>query len=265
MESVEKQSYRFLEIVISDDESIDNTLKLVTLFQNKTTIPIRIFKHIPCGIASNWNHVIEKAEGTYIKFLFQDDLLDQTCIERMIEVITTETNIGLVTCKRKIITDDDNHFTQAFKSSFKDLQINLSLSDAPVSIRSGKDLLNASYFKKKPINIIGEPTSYLFRKSLIEEIGGFHTHMFQLVDYEFCLRIFKGYSIAFIKDSLVSFRLHGTQASFVNHQDDSNDKDLFYRLLYTKYFWLLHSNFNWLLIKKFHWSVKFYRTIRYRN
>ena len=72
----------------------------------------------------------------------------------------------------------------------------------------------------------------MFRKVVIDEIGYFDETMFQLVDYEYCLRMFKKYKVAFIPEKLVQFRLHEKQASFLNNKNEVNDKDLYYNLLY---------------------------------
>ena len=263
LDSIANQTYKNLEVVISDDASTDSTLDIVADFKNKMDVPIGIYHHTPNGIASNWNNTLEKATGKYIKFLFQDDVLHDNCIARMVDVLELDENCTLVTCKRAIISKKSNRFTQGWIANFKDLQVNLNMSDASVTIIKGKELLRAPFFKKKPINIIGEPTAIMFRKDIIAEIGYFDENMFQLVDYEFCLRMFKKYNIGFIKEKLVSFRLHETQASFLNNKENINDKEIYYNLLYKDYFWWLHKNFKWQLLKKHHWSFQLYRFLKY--
>ena len=84
--SAVNQSYPNLEIIVSDDHSRDDTLKIINEFESKTAIPFHIYNHKPDGIGSNWNYCAQKANGEYIKFLFQDDTLEPDCIEKMMQV-----------------------------------------------------------------------------------------------------------------------------------------------------------------------------------
>ena len=72
MNSAISQTYPNLEIIVSDDASIDSTLEIVTSYRDKTEIPIHIYNHQPSSIGANWNNCIKKANGVYMKFLFQD-------------------------------------------------------------------------------------------------------------------------------------------------------------------------------------------------
>ena len=219
LDSVTQQSYANLEVIISDDGSTDETLKILEDYKNSSKILVEVFHHNPSGIAENWNNCLKNANGKYIKFLFQDDVLKPECISQMVDVMESDNKIALVTSKRDIITELNNRFTEGWIKNFDDLQINLNLPSERLTVLSGRDLLKAPYFKNKPINIIGEPVTVLFKKDIINTIGYFNTTMFQLVDYEYWLRMFKHYDIAFLPQRLVKFRLHNEQASFFNNKN----------------------------------------------
>src|SRR5690606_34276938 len=95
LESAIQQSYPNLEIVVSDDASQDGTLALVERFKARTPIPIYVYKHEPQGIGANWNYCVTKAKGAYIKFLFQDDVLEPDCISKMMQFMSSS-KVGLV-------------------------------------------------------------------------------------------------------------------------------------------------------------------------
>lgn len=69
------------EIVISDDNSSDDTLAIC----QKYTDRIKIYRNLqgPSGFVNGWNHAIEKATGEYISILHQDDLLASTFLEEI--------------------------------------------------------------------------------------------------------------------------------------------------------------------------------------
>lgn len=69
------------EIIISDDNSSDNTLEIC----QKYLPQIKIFqtKSGPSGFVNGWHNAIAHATGEYISILHQDDLLDPTFLEEI--------------------------------------------------------------------------------------------------------------------------------------------------------------------------------------
>ena len=110
LQSAISQTYSNLEIIISDDASIDSTLKIIENLKLKTSIPIFIYNNKPSGIGANWNNCISKSNGNFIKFLFQDDVLEKQCVEKMINEIKKDKKIALVYSKRKIFYDKNNNY-----------------------------------------------------------------------------------------------------------------------------------------------------------
>src|SRR5437867_7541627 len=90
MESVLSQTYSDFEVVISDDCSSDTTMEILEQFRRKEP-RIKIYRNKEnIGYVRNWNKCLELAEGEWIKFLFQDDLLESKCIERLLNVYRGE-------------------------------------------------------------------------------------------------------------------------------------------------------------------------------
>ena len=65
-------------------------------------------------------------------------------------------------------------------------------------------------------NVIGEPTSTIFRKMSWVELGGFSPYMSQFVDWEYWLRIGTAKGSFFVAESLCTFRVHGTSTTTRN-------------------------------------------------
>ena len=61
LHSAINQTYKNIEIIVSDDASKDRTLQIINEITSKTDIPIFIFKHQPNGIGANWNNCIKNA------------------------------------------------------------------------------------------------------------------------------------------------------------------------------------------------------------
>ena len=122
--SITLQTYKHIEVIASDDASKDNTLEILEEFKQAVDFPVYIYHHSPCGIGANWNNCIKKANGKYIKFLFQDDVLLTTCIEEMEHVLEQNIEVGLVASKRELIFESDylNEEVNRWINIYGDLQ-----------------------------------------------------------------------------------------------------------------------------------------------
>jgi glycosyltransferase involved in cell wall biosynthesis len=254
MDSAIAQTYPNLEIVVSDDASTDGTLDIIETYKTKTNIPIYIYHHQPKGIGANWNHCIKHAKGDYIKFLFQDDVLALTCVEKMVNILEDYPNLGLVASKREFIventmkTDAINEWIE----TFGDLQNHLNLPKSEINTLD-HSIFGLQLFYGSPLNKIGEPSVVMFRKSLIDEVGYLNEDLKQILDYEYWYRILKKYPIAIINKPLVKFRLHQNQATNINRsQDIDDDYKIYEQILYKYYYKLLHPQVKKRLYLKYH-------------
>lgn len=230
MESAIAQTYPNLEIVVSDDASKDDTLKIIESYKEKTEIPIYIYHHEPNGIGANWNHSVKKAKGDYIKFLFQDDMLMPTCIEKMVTLALSNKNVGLVYCKREIICNNHNRFTKSWLKNFSILHKSWGSLKIEEGTIKGIDYLVDEKFLDPPKNKIGEPPAVLLAKFCFEKTGFFNTKLDQSLDIEYWYRVMPYFNIGFIDEELVKFRLHTEQASQINKTKITVDKELLPKL-----------------------------------
>src|SRR5215468_6023153 len=75
LESVMRQTFAAIEILIVDDGSSDSSASIAQQY-TRADKRIRLFvnkKHL--GLVSNWNHRVDLASREWIKFVFQDDIL----------------------------------------------------------------------------------------------------------------------------------------------------------------------------------------------
>lgn len=93
VESVLKQTYENIEIILIDDGSTDESLSKIEQFSTK----IMILKKENQGAASARNLGIRNSNGSYIAFLDSDDIWHPEKIERQVQRIT-EKQLDLVYC-----------------------------------------------------------------------------------------------------------------------------------------------------------------------
>lgn len=256
LNSVKSQTYKNIEIIVSDDQSTDGTLEICRRFEETTDIPMYIHSHTPDGIGANWNHCIENSHGEYIKFLFQDDILEDTCIEKQLTT-ALEKNLAAVCSKRSIIDENGLPVTSGdWYSGCYDLQKSfLRLDFQDFYLLEKKDLINL-YPYHLTSNIFGEPIAFLFEKRIFHEVGLFSTKYRQILDAEMGYRILKKYPVGLLEEKLFRFRLH-------EEQESSKNKKRTEMLLEDEEFkWYIVKNFYSYLSKS---TLKYFFTRRYKS
>ncbi|MEH2204207.1 MAG: glycosyltransferase [Nostoc sp.] len=209
--SVLCQTYPHIEIILSDDNSTDSTVEIAKLFNQKLSVDFSILEHSQYGLAQNWNFCISQAKGKYIKFLFQDDLLEPTAIEEMVDLAEQDEEIGLVFSPRTLFTNTGHTvYDSNFLMHHEAKNVHKAWS-ALKPIQSGQQLLLEPNILDNPINKIGEPSTVLIRKDVFEKVGLFNSEFCQLVDLEMWLRIMSQYKVGFVDRVLSHFRIHPQQ------------------------------------------------------
>ena len=100
IDSILKQSYGNLEIIIINDGSKDSTEeKCMKYTKNKKIKYIRIKNS---GVSNARNIGIENSTGTYIMFVDSDDYIEKNMVERLYDNINE--NVDLVICSKNLIT-----------------------------------------------------------------------------------------------------------------------------------------------------------------
>lgn len=228
LESVKNQSYQNIELIISDDHSADYSLELANEFLKTFEKRFKLVANPKKGIGSNWNNCVRNANGKYIKFLFQDDILFSDCISEMVSMAETDQKVGMVYSNRAIIFNPDDPAHLAWIEGNGDLNKNWSIP-LETGIFSGSRLLkDKNLFLKKPFNKIGEPTAILFKKEVFKQVGFFDTELIQFLDLEFSLLVLSGFKFGYINKELAAFRLHENQASNIYSKSAFDEKKVFY-------------------------------------
>ena len=226
------QTYPNIELIVSDDRSTDRTIAIAQSFQSQTAVDFRIILHRNYGLSQNWNFCISQATGEYIKFLFQDDLLEPECIEKMVALAQQNPKIGMVFSPRGITIAEDESHPILRKASQSIKNLHKSWSNLK-SIQPGKELLADPNCLNNPINKIGEPSTVLIATRVFTEIGLFDSGLSQYVDLDMWWRIMGNYHIGFVDEKLSSLRIHPEQQTWKNFAAGENHKDVvrFYKKL----------------------------------
>jgi len=100
IDSILKQTLLDIELIIIDDHSTDNSLKLI---ETRKGNRIRLFNNNGEGIADALNTGLSHAQGRYIARMDADDISHPARLEKQHDFIVNHPNIDVVSCRVKHI------------------------------------------------------------------------------------------------------------------------------------------------------------------
>lgn len=181
--SIMNQSYQNLEILLIDDGSTDNSLKLCNFFARKDK-RIKVIHQENKGLAETRNKGLELANGEYISFIDSDDYIENDMISCLLKTIK-EKNADV--CEGSFYIHFRNgeirDVTKEQKNNkFIETKYNLvnAYSDATILIPAWDKLYKRSAIKdiKFDKNCFKEDTDFIYKLCLAEKT-------FALVDKPF--------------------------------------------------------------------------------
>lgn len=212
LDSVLAQTFPDFEVLIVDDRSNDRSYQIAQAYATRDPRIRVVWNKNNLGLVGNWNQCVLLARGEWIKFLFQDDILEPNCIERMLTVC--DSNTSMVVCKREIILENDsedlheNFLRYIQKHRLDKVFPNTTSISAGTFCRGVLDNLLE--------NFIGEPTAFLLHRSVFSRFGFFNPHLIQICDLEYWIRVGSHTGLIYIPEICVFFRRHSMGTSFLN-------------------------------------------------
>lgn len=133
LDSLLKQTYRNIEVIIVDDGSTDNTGSICDDYSNKYSF-VKVIHKANEGVSQARNDGIEIAHGTFLTFIDSDDFVEPDYIEQLYSgIIDSDTDLSITSYMR--IYTNGKEIANSFKLKTD-------------KYYSGKDLLIAFYRNK---------------------------------------------------------------------------------------------------------------------
>lgn len=177
LKSLLGQTYQNIEILVINDGSTDDSLKIVNNFkdQNDHNNKIKIFSKSNEGLALTRNYGIKESSGEFILMLDSDDWLEPNTIENLVK-IQQKNNSDITKMSYFVNTNENKNINVKNNYQYSDIFINLSKSKQEIARQI----------------IIGEIPAYtwtmLIRKSIITEEYLFEQNVY-LEDKIFLLKL----------------------------------------------------------------------------
>ena len=196
--SILKQSYQQIEIIIIDDASTDNSAEIIRKFlidqPEITFIPLK--KNL--GNCAAFNKGLDLAKGKYVIDLAADDLLIPDRIENQVNIFENLSEDYAVVFSDAILIDKSGNKLKTF---YKRDEKGKLIQHVP----SGD--IYKELIKKM---IICSPTM-MMRKKVLDELGGYDATL-SYEDYDFWVRSGRKYKYYYINEILTKKRvLSGSQ------------------------------------------------------
>ena len=112
IESVLKQTYSPIEIILVDDGSTDNSREIIEGYALAHPNIKTIFWPVNVGISRNFGSIIDNCTGKYISILEGDDIMYPTKIEKQVQFF--EANPDYDVCHHNVRVFDNNTKTYLF-------------------------------------------------------------------------------------------------------------------------------------------------------
>lgn len=225
LDSIKNQDYPYLEIIISDDHSSDNTCKKVDewLCENKSSFfnSLLIQSHKNRGTCANYNQGIVNSHGKYVKVIDGDDLLSTPesisdyynfCVFKNCSICISDLNI--FSDESVDLTKHEEYYSYFFECVRESLPMQ----------------------KKRIVrNLEIADPGLFFSRSLFDKIGGFNENYKLLEEWPFFLDVIYKNSIKIeaLDKKLVSYRIN---SSSISHSGKSFSQKLMTRDMLKFYF-----------------------------
>lgn len=197
LESIKRQDYRPIELIISDDNSTDNTLSIIKHWIHKNGVDIHtrlIVGKKNLGLSGNFSRMRHHISGNYIFIADQDDIWEANKITEQVNYLNKNTDCIMCICDRSIID-----------------------SKGKTLCRSEASFYNRKKKKMKFNQIICEPSIYAancmaLRNKYLDNIFSVPE---KIVEHDTYMTIIASYygDIGFLQKPLIRYRIHNNNLS----------------------------------------------------
>jgi glycosyltransferase involved in cell wall biosynthesis len=204
------QDYDQLEIVICDDCRDGGIRALVDKLTPESPFQVRyFFNEDSLGEALNGARGVREARGEYIKFLYDDDVLEPDCVSALVELLHGHPDITLAAATRRLINENSDFLPDTLVTIFpfkEDVVIH------------GPELV--SLLSEVPLTFMGEPSAVMCRRDDVLAHGDDIMSLkgqpiMWLGDVSLYVKLLRAGNLAMLGRPLSRFRMTDTQTSSI--------------------------------------------------
>lgn len=210
IESALNQTYPDIEVLVLDDASTDESVKVIQNFSDNRIRFLQFDENR--GTVAAINQMAAMATGEWYVALAADDLLEPTTIERMVNEFVRDPWLEFVATQTDFIDKDGAPY--AADHPFKAI---LKAGNKP-----REEWLRQLYYGNQYFGV------GMYRRKVLLDIGGWNAEHGVLTDYEMYLRLLQRENIHVIEESLTHTRIHDGNKSLLNVEEGRKLRQRYY-------------------------------------
>jgi glycosyltransferase involved in cell wall biosynthesis len=223
MDSLIKQTWGDVEIIVIDDKSPDNSLEILRPYKSYSQV-ILIESDKNSGWVNVSNRGISLATGEYVIFANCDDFCKLDQLEKMIQPLQQSLSICAVFSRSTMIDDKSVAYGDDFLGREKAFKVNCSEDTLIPGFEMSKFLLHSC--------VMPNLSGILFRTQQLKDAGGLSLDYKVCSDWDLFFKLAEKHDFYYLTEELNFFRQHRTTIR-------KTTKD---RVVFDEYFKLLSHN-----------------------
>jgi len=180
IESILNQTFTDFEFIIVNDGSTDNSLEIITSYDDERIKIINNEENI--GLTKSLNKAIKQARGVYIARQDADDISLSNRLELQFKFLEKHPEVALLGTGIYVIDENGD-----------EIEKRIMHPNPKRSLLKGNRFIHGSV---------------MFRKSVIDELGAYNETLRYSQDYELWLRLSKEYDVRNLTVPLYKLRMH---------------------------------------------------------
>lgn len=200
IESLLNQTYEDFELIIVDDASTDNSVEVIKKYEGDPRIKTKFFSQNSGLPYKRWNDAADIACGDYILFAGADDSCAPTMIEKLVEKLDANPNVGIAYCQ-SMEMDSESKLVRSMKK----------YTDTLDKERWSKDYVDKGTNECRYLvikNVIPNASAAMIRRPIFDELGRFDENLKLVADWTLWSKIMMVSDVAFVAEPLNYFRCH---------------------------------------------------------
>lgn len=203
LESVKRQNYSHIELIITDDHSSDNTIRICEEWMAANHIHFVntqiITSEQNTGITPNRNRGIKAASGTWLKQIDGDDMLKDTCIKHYVDFVQENTTADIIFSPLELFGNENMELWASLMYTNFDCIVGLSPDELRILLCK--------------ICLFPAPSAFI-KTSFFWSVGGYDESIIFLEDWPFWVKAaFNGAKFAYLRTPEVLYRISATSLS----------------------------------------------------
>ena len=189
IESVLTQTYTNIEVIVVDDGSTDASKDVLFNYGDS----INVLSQANRGVSAARNAGVAASSGEFVAFLDADDEWLPEKAAKQVALFREDPTLGLIHVGVDDIDADGNSLRHRLEGASGDATHEL--------------------LKLGSKGILGGGSGMMAPRAVIDEIGGFDERLSTSADWDIFFQIASRYSVGFIPETLLRYRIHNTNMS----------------------------------------------------